>query len=286
MENCNGTLVVAGGFDFYSDEPSRGSLSSLLLKPGATEWAEGPRMAEAKSFYSSLEIDGCMYALGPRIERFDPTVGKWQVVMRDDSLQRSHFAAAMANGRVLMIGRQVHEYDPVAGTCTLVEAWPGKFEHDHFHCVATVGETVHVIGGLRGPQVAPSNQHWIRSNGIWTRLPDAPEAVFAKFGVVEAVGDTIYIFSMDKGWAYNCTTTEWRPLAPLPLMLAMPASLVRNGTIEVVGGQPPDPHARVRLVYDIGADAWATVGAAPAPADNAARPATAAEAAPATVPVA
>ncbi len=127
MENCNGTLVVAGGFDFYSDEPSRGSLSTLLLKPGATEWVEGPRMAEAKSFYSSVEIDGCMYALGPRIERFDPVMGKWQVVMRDDSLQRSHFAAAMANGRVLMIGRQVHEYDPVAGTCTLVEAWPGIF---------------------------------------------------------------------------------------------------------------------------------------------------------------
>jgi hypothetical protein len=223
-------------------------------------------MNVGRSFFGSALAEGAVWAIGPGIERWDAAAGKWEVVSSDERIPRSHLAAA-SDGRTIWIiglGKDVLAFDARTRSLRAIDAWPGYEKGDHFHVVVALGGVLHVIGGLAGKDLRAETAHWVLKDGAWSRLPDAPRGIFAKFAAIQAVDRSVFVFESSAaegdgdsaGWKFDAGSGAWTKLPVMPSELALPASFVRNGWIHVLGGMPVRKESPTRLAYEIAADRW------------------------------
>jgi hypothetical protein len=266
MHDVKAGLIVFGGFGEGSPGDERGTRATFAFDSGRRAWRRLPDMHAGKAFFSSAVVDDAIWAIGTDIERFDPVLERWEIVCRDERLPGSHFAAAAVGRAIYVVGAEVLVFDVGTRTLARIDPWPGRRSsgsfHDHFHVVAVLDDTLHVIGGLDGNAFQPMNVHWVMRGGVWSRLPDAPQALFAKFAVVQVVGHTLYFFTSGSGLSYDGRRAVWTTVAGMPSMLVMPASFARGGWIHVLGGMPVED-GPTRLSYEIATDRWVIVPAAP-----------------------
>jgi hypothetical protein len=144
---------------------------------------------------------------------------------------------------------------------------PPEFkENDHFHIVAALNGKLHTVGGLDSADFRPTQRHHVFDGERWSSAAPPPSPVWAKFSVVQAHGDSLFVFEGAQGLRYDAKTDTWTKIAPLNAILVMPASEVIDGKIVVLGGRDIDSKPAPVYVYDIAADRWENV---PVPAPEA-----------------
>jgi Kelch motif len=228
-------LLVIGGFSRDSDS-SESSRSCLGYDFAAGQWRQAASFHTGKAFFGSVMVDGHVYAIGENIERYDLAQDMWEVVSNHPGLPTSHFSAAAIGSDIYIVGHKLWIFNTRTGAIVEHAPWPDRKSGDHFHVVAALNETLHVIGGLDGETYDASSRHWTWRNGTWSRQPDAPEPMFAKLSVVEVVDGRLYVLGPDHSFVLDGQSLVWRRLAPIPETLVMAGSFVRHGMIHVTGG--------------------------------------------------
>ncbi|MHC5010371.1 MAG: Kelch repeat-containing protein [Planctomycetota bacterium] len=264
VERLGDTLHAFGGYAHERRAVDRGTRASFAFVLPDGPWRATADMGVGRAFFGSGVVGGRIHAVGSAIERYDPAEDRWQVVVDDARLPRSHFATAVAGGRLHVLGgipdegAGHHVFDPATGRVERAPPPPGFTPGDHLHVMATVAGRVHVIGGFGGSPSALRDDHHVYENERWKPRARPPVPLWAKFAAVAVVDDAIYVFAMEGSFAYETGDDRWREVAPLPVTLAMPATVVLNGRILVVGGKPVDEAPAAVYVYDPATNRWAT----------------------------
>ena len=255
-ESLGGSVLVFGGFG-----PERLKRGTWISECGAEEWRRVGDLHGDKVFSSSVVIDGVVYAIGGNVERFDPKLERWEVVLESELIPRSHFSAAVVAGRVFAVGGHpngrcgVVAIDAANGTVEAVESPPDATEGDHFHIVSGVAGALHVIGGLDGKDFQPRASHWSFDGKTWNEEPAPPHGLYAKFSVHAKAGGRIYVFGGGSpvddagreradGLVYDVRAREWSEAPAMPVVLAMASTVVLDDVIHVIGGTPPRRRGR------------------------------------------
>lgn len=159
-------------------------------------------------------------------------------------------------GRSLYIlGREFSCFDTKSQKLTTLPAYPSMKPADHFEVMATVGDSIHVVGGLDGESYEIRRSHWRWNGGKWHREDDAPDGVLAKTSVVEVVDGKLYVLSGMGSFRYSPKTRSWTRLAKMPILVTMGASVQVGDWIIVVGGLS-DARVIPTLAYSVRADRW------------------------------
>lgn len=249
-------ILLFGGFRAGRMQAADESRETWFFDPKLGRWREVGRLNHGKSFFGSAVVNGIVYAIGTTIERYDPQTERWTSVYHNNALPTSHFGTAVLEGKIVIVASRIHRFDPKQGTCQELPPWPGKGRGDHFHCIASVGNTLHVVGGLDGETFDPKADHWTFAENCWSRLPDAPRPVFAKFGVIEVIDHRLFILTDQVGLSYDTMRNGWSVHPKMPRPVSMPASVASRGRILVLGGLPTDGTIRRRQTFDILKGEW------------------------------
>lgn len=250
-------LLVIGGFTRNSDPAEDASRSSLRYGFATKRWTPAAKLQVGKAFFGSAVVDGRVYAIGQNIERYDVARDAWEVVSEYQGLPTSHFSAAAIGSEIFIVGHRLWVFDTKTGTVAEHPPWPNRNSGDHFHIVAALGGTLHVIGGLDGETFDPSAKHWTWRDSRWQRQPDAPAPLFAKFSAVQVLDDRLYVLGPTASYHYDLQLRDWKRLAPMPETLAMPSSFSRDGMIHVLGGLNT-AQEKPRWRYEPRFDRWST----------------------------
>ncbi len=231
------TVYVVGGS--AREERDHGTREVLAWSPGEAQWTARAPMALGRTFFGSSVIDGFLYAVGTTIERYDPAADAWSTVYDDGELPRSHHVVAAFRGRLHVLGgipddRSGHVvFDPATGMVSAATPPPGFAPGDHLHVFAVVGDRLHCVGGLGA---APSG-HAAFDGERWSACAPPPVALHAKFAVVAVVGHRLFVFAEAASLCYDAEADAWTEITRSPHWLVMPAAVVRDGAIEIVGGR-------------------------------------------------
>ena len=252
--------------------------------PGAIEfdfesktWSRFPPMKVRKVFFGSVVVKGQIHAIGGAskrnepgvIEKFDSLRNQWEVVLRSDSLPKTHLSAAAVNNRIYIAGglpkenSGIHFYDVHTRKFAAMPALPDAKPGDHFYYMATLNNRLHILGGMRlaSGDGGAMDQHWMWDGEVWKKKAVLPTPSIAKFAVYGVVGDKLYVFNKIDGLhhRYDPNADSWAgDLAPMPTILAMPAVVPDKNRLLVLGGIVPSrkpPHKAI-LVYDVIANRW------------------------------
>ena len=247
-------LVVFGGFSRGRD--GRGTKATWIYDFESAQWRPGADLQKGRAFFSSVEVDGDIYAIGGSIEVYDIEKDRWETIFSGGEFPVSHFGAAVVGQTIFTVGGfpsdrgRVAAFDIETRTVTEIPTLPGLTIGDHLHFVAALGGELHVLGGLSG-----RTMHWVFDGSEWREAAAIPEPAWAKFAVYEVVDDRLFLFWESGGYCYDLESDTWSKVQPLNELLAMAASFVSDGRIYVLGGISARNPSVVR-VYDIRQDKW------------------------------
>lgn len=266
-------LFVIGGFSQARGD--RGTTHTWVQDLETGTWRQAASLNQGKTFFSSVVVDGVIYAVGGSIERYDRLADRWDVVLPGGELPRTHFGAALIGRKIIVVGGYpversgVWSYDLDTGEVAALPSPPGFAPGDHFHFVAELGGELHVVGGLRAENFSPSDEHWVLDGHRWRAAASPPEPVWAKFAIHAVMGDELYLFAgfgttrddalgPTSGCRYDARSDTWERIAPPPELLVMPATVVLDGRLQVLGGQRLDdgPSPTAVSSYDPETDRW------------------------------
>jgi hypothetical protein len=260
VERVSGGLLCCGGFGAGED---RGMHDTLWLAPGATHWRPRAPMIVGRAFFASVVIDDTLYAIGEGVERYDFAADRWTMIVPQGTLPRSHFAAAAVGRTIYVLGGYPVEQsgffsvDVDRGTVRRLEPPPGFAPGDHFHLMVVIDGVLHVIGGIAGETFTLKTEHWTLGADGWRAQAAAPVGMWAKFAAQAVIGDRLFAFGDFGGYCFDAATNSWSRRAPLPLALVMPAAVVIDGTLWLIGGMRVDGIERaVFLEYDLAGDCF------------------------------
>lgn len=263
---ADGRLLVFGGFDDAALSGERGGRTSWILDPARGVWERTGDLPRPMQFHGSCARDGIVYAVSGDVARFDPASGAWQVVVGGDALPRSHFAAAILGDRLAVAGGfQNALVDLASGAVAPLEDYPGRHANDHFALVAALEGELHVAGGYGGDSFDLRTQHWAFDGARWSPRAPIPRPMSAKFAAwaADPASARLYAFDEHGGLVYDARRDAWSPAATPPWTgyLVMPACIVRDGFLYVLGGEQAGGKPHTIDVYDVRADAWLAAGA-------------------------
>ncbi len=266
-------LLVIGGFS--SSASGRGTSHTWIQDLDTGAWRQAASLNQGKAFASSVVVDGIVYAVGSSIERYDQTADRWDVVLPGGEFPKTHFGAALIGRKIIAVGGYpieqsgVKAFDLDTGEVTNLPLLPGFTPGDHFHFVVNLRGELHVIGGLRVENFTPSAQHWVFDVDGWRAATPPPAPVWAKFAIWAVLDDQLYLFAgygftrddalgPTSGFRYDSRSDTWTVVAVPPKLLAMPATVVLDGRLHVLGGQPLDdgPFPTAVTVYEPKEDSW------------------------------
>lgn len=254
--------LAAGGYAHRGDAPDLGTTHAYLLADDATRWRATAPLPSGKAFFALLPTGDGAVAIGDDAQRFDPRTESWQELTPAGTLPVSHFAACAHQGAIYVLGGfpaergALRRLDPTSGALSLAPPLPGLNPGDHFHLLASLADGLHAVGGLDGEHFEPQLEHHVLRDGRWQALPPPPVGIWTKFAAHGAIGGRLYVFGEFGGWSYG-PADGWRPAAALPQLLAMPASVVADGALWVVGGMDVQaPTEEVLLRYEPADDRW------------------------------
>lgn len=256
MHLQGGKLVVFGGYS-RSSQDGGGKKATWIYDFETDQWRRGADLRRGRAFFSSVKVDGDVYAIGGSIEVYDFEEDRWETIYSGRELPVSHFGAAAVGRTIFTVGgfpsdrARVTSFDIETRMVKEVPRLPGRSRGDHLHFVAELGGELHVLGGLYG-----KTMHWVFDGREWREAAAIPEPAWAKFAVYEVVDDRLFMFWEDGGYCYDLESDTWSKVQPLNEQLAMAASFVSDGRIYVLGGLATRSAARVVRVYDIRRDKW------------------------------
>lgn len=254
-------VIVFGGFSSGSLTEDRGSRETWIFDITSGAWRAGPNLNYELAFAPSAIINNSIIAIGESIERYDAIRGVWETLATPGLTPRSHFNATALGNRIFTIGGFPAErgrfmgFDITTKKQIEVPNVPGFEPGDHFHVMAAIGNSIHVVGGVSASVVEGKKKHWVFENNQWREAAPPPVQVWAKFGAHQAVGTKLYIFSSRDGHAYDSTIDRWSPVAPIPIEVCMPACFVAGRFIYVLGGLS-EPRTNDIFIYDTQKDEW------------------------------
>lgn len=250
----DGKIVAMGGF--RQGAGGRGDTRTVDTRPlGPGKWTTLPSLTVGKSFFGSAVICGTIYAVGGNIECWNPGMGAWKVVCTDARLPTSHFAVAVQGTSLYVLGREFLRFDTATRKLSRLEPYPGMKADDHFEVFAAIGDSLHVVGGLDGDSFDVRKSHWRWTSGTWTRLPDTPTGLFAKFAVTHVDQHDLYVLSGLGSYRFSARTGTWEKRASMPLTLAMAASFEHGGWLFVLGGLN-ERRTNTGMAYHLKEDRW------------------------------
>ncbi len=261
VERLGDTLYAFGGFA-RGDAPAGGTRQAFSFDLPHGPWRARSDMRSGHAFFGSGALGGQLFALGPTVERYDTGKDRWIELPATKRLPKSHHATATWRGRLHVLGGYPADvaghdvFDPVTGRIEAATALPGFEPGDHFHILAPLGGRLHAVGGLRGGGSKRSRAHHAFDGTAWTEQRSPPMELWGKFAAFAAVGATLYVFSLEGSVAYDAQSDTWRSLEPIPVVLTMPATVVLDGRIVVIGGSPLRGKTRSVQVYDPATDRW------------------------------
>ncbi|MFN0206554.1 MAG: Kelch repeat-containing protein [Planctomycetota bacterium] len=254
-------IFVFGGFSSKSLTSDRGARETWIFDTKTGSWSPGPNLNDEHAFAPSAIVNNSIIAIGESIERYDATKGVWETFAAPGLTPRSHFSATALGTRIFTIGGFPQElgrfmcFDITTKKQIDVPPFPDAEPGDHFQIIATIGNAIHVVGGVRASVVDGIKKHWVFENNAWREAAPPPVEVWAKFGAHQAVGSKLFIFSNRSGLCFDAKTGAWTSVAPIPIEVCMPACFAAGEFIYVLGGltQPNSNHI---YIYDTQKDVW------------------------------
>jgi hypothetical protein len=219
VERVSEGLLCCGGFGAGED---RGMHETLWLAPGTTRWQPRAPMIVGRAFFATVVIDDTLYAIGEGVERYDFAADRWTAIVPQDTLPRSHFAAAAVGRTVYVLGGYPVEQsgflavDVDRGTVRRLEPPPGFAPGDHFHLMVAIDGVLHVIGGIAGETFTLKTEHWTLSADGWRPDAAAPVGMWAKFAAQAVIGDRLYAFGDFGGYCFDDATKSCRVVRRSP----------------------------------------------------------------------
>lgn len=239
------------------------------LARGATTWTPLPPMPAGLAFGGSCRVGNAILAFGDAAHRFDLRERVWRPSFAHPFLPRSHFGMGLVDDTVFLLGGAAQARGAVLacrvadGTVVEAPAPPDAADGDHLPLMTVILGELHVVGGVDG-EARPLARHWVCRDDAWVALPPPPTGIWAKFAVSAVNGATLWTFGDFGGFAFDASTGTWSPAPPMPRVLAMPATVVCDRSIHVLGGlDPNDPRRRNHLVFDLVSETWRDVSVAP-----------------------
>jgi hypothetical protein len=263
LEALPGGVLCCGGYG-RGDEgtPTRGTERVFWLGDGTRAWQRCADMPVPRAFFGSAADGAGALAIGDGIDRYDLAAGSWRTLVPAGQLPQSHFGAARVGGRVYVLGGYPLEcsaffaVDLATGAVTRQQPPPGFQPGDHFHFLVELQGELHVLGGIEIRPFRARREHWILRGGQWAAEPPPPEGLWAKFGSHANVDGRLHLFGEFGHYVYDPGFRTWTARAPMPFALVMPAVVVRDGVIWIVGGMRVEGEGPVLLAYDPRTDRW------------------------------
>jgi len=257
----DGRILVFGGFDHADASADRGGRATWIFDPASGEWSRAGDLHAAMAFHSSAVAGGAVYAVGGALERFDAARGEWDLLIPGEDLPRSHGAAAALGRRLVAAGgfdNLIVDLD--ARKWEAFPDYPGRHNQDHFSFLATLDGSVHVAGGYGGADFQPHARHWAWDGRSWRERAPMPRPDAAKFAAwsVDPALDRLYVLGGDCHAVYDARSDSWTelPAPPWQDYRAMPACVLRDGYVYVLGGMGPDGVHFGVDVFDVAAGVW------------------------------
>jgi hypothetical protein len=263
MHALGSELIVFGGFSGESDVADRGMKETWIANLATWRWRRGPNMKAPRAFFASAEVEGDLYAIGGTVEKLAKGSVAWTKFVVSGKLPETHFSAATLGNRIYTIGGypadsgKFQSFDTRTGMVRDEPPMPGYKPGDHFHIVASLNNRIHVIGGYDGDKFVALSTHNVFDGKTWSVAAKPKRSIWAKFSVIQTVGDRVYVFDDEHGAVYDASEDSWQAAAPMPFELVMPASFRWGEKFVVVGGGR-DHGWRGMLEYVLGSNSWTT----------------------------
>jgi N-acetylneuraminic acid mutarotase len=304
----DGTAEVSQGTDGVADtggpEPTTdaGETDAHAESTGVEDDApEGPHghwqslapLSEPRQETGVAALGGEIYVVGgftpagltPRVEVYDPERDTWRTVadFPDPDVHHANtaavgeqlFVAGHLTGNAFVAVGGTYVYDPATDAWSERAAMPVGTERGGSG-VAVLGETIYVLGGLRGLTSVADAWAYDTADDLWTpiaALPTPRDHLVAAGvdGKVYAIGGrTDGIGAHDPHVdVYHPEDDAWSPGPPLPTSRGGMAAAVVSRWIFVAGGEgnPDDPTGVFSAfeVLDTVEETWTTLDPMPSP---------------------
>ncbi|MDP9175904.1 MAG: carbohydrate-binding protein [Planctomycetota bacterium] len=220
-----------------------------------------------------------------RSDVYDPNADSWTRIA-DMPEAVTHGAVTVVDSRVYIAGGYVGQapgpgtahvwiYDTVANTWSAGISLPDARAGGG---LGFVGRTLYFYGGINANRTIDEPTTWslnVDSGTIWTQLADMPNprnhlGAATLNGKLYAIGGQHLTAEMTGNQAevdvYDPSTNLWSVAAPMPAPRShiSPATFVRNGRIDVIGGEGNgNGHLADFIEFDPTANAWAALPSLP-----------------------
>ncbi len=257
----DGRILVFGGFDHADATAERGGRASWIFDPAQGAWSRTGDLHTVMAFHASAAADGAIYAVSGALERFDAARDAWELLIPGAELPTTH-GAATALGRSLVAagGFRNAIVDLDALNWETFPDYPDRHGQDHFSFLAGLEGSVHVAGGYGGADFQPLARHWAWDGRTWRACAPMPRPDAAKFAAwaADPADGRLYVIGADCQAVYDARRDSWTelPAPPWREYRAMPACVLREGYLYVLGGMGPEGRAYGVDVFDTVAGVW------------------------------
>lgn len=255
-----GYLFVPGSpapeppFPSCGNDSTADSLSCIDTNTCTTSsvWQQAPALPIPRGAHASAVVGGKIYVLGggidwgggntTQVNVYDPTPETWTPGTPVPDANTWGAVAEVVAGRIYLIGgwpsggNSIRRYDPVADSWEPLAASPVSFRWGH--ASAVVGTNIHVIGGFPS---GLSQQVYDTVNDTWS--PAANALMISQRGRAEAIAARVFLVGtlQPRLQVYDPAVDSWSFGPDLPVQTQVPATVVRDGQLWVLGGATQDP---------------------------------------------
>ncbi|MGE3166798.1 MAG: Kelch repeat-containing protein [Planctomycetota bacterium] len=268
-----GSLQPTLPFPACGGDPTPDSISCLDTNvcTSTTNWQQAPAMLAARGAHTSVTIGGKILLIGggsdwsggntAEVQVYDPQTATWSAGTPVPDTSTWGATAEVVGGRVYLIGGWPaggtlnRRYDPATDNWEYLAPSPINFRWGH--ASAVVADLIYVTGGV---PAGLSQQVYDTATDTWSTA--APSLTISQRVRAESIGGLVYVLGTPdrKLQIYDPATNGWMFGPDLPVQAQVPATVVRNGTLWVLGGSTLDPNTGGNLsalqVYDPATQAW------------------------------
>lgn len=250
---------------------------------GGGGWTSAAPLAAARTGHSATLLpDGQLLVIGgtatagsdaalPMVERYDPAADRWSPAAPLAVPLRTHTAAPLSDGRVLVVGTHVSPafsvqlfalYNPRLGDWSGMQPLPMQFGTGSL--VPLTDGTVLLVG-CRAQRYDPRTGLWSLTGARPTGCGADEDATRLADGRVLVTGGAFRGGGYNDATLYDPATDRWTRAAPMHVGRAWhTTTLLQDGTVLAVGGNDlRGPHTETER-YDPATDKWTLVAPLPA----------------------
>lgn len=244
----SGKVLVAGGTGGFADTDA-----VELYDPAAGTWLVGSPLTGRRTRHTATLLDdgsvlaagGTSFATNPATilataERYDPSSGAWLPAHNMSSPRSQHTATRLPDGTVLVVG----------------------------------GVDATFASRATAERYDPATNRWTAAGSMTNSRADHTATLLADGRVLVTGGSTTdpgthvttYFASAD---LYDPATNSWSAATPMAFSRARhTATLLKDGTVLVVGGKSDFSSPTSLELYDPAANSWSAAGTLPDPVDS------------------